>query len=107
MRVCNYVLHHHDGNPSRHSSSQKRKSKEQYNSGFPGYLRAAVGEGIRCQTRFLNAIDDEHAESGEDEGEPVDEGDVNVRSVHGAGRPYGSIKKDIESEGELEEESQW
>lgn len=97
----NHKLEHKDGDASGHAAGKGREPEEQDDAGLPCDAGAAVAEGVGAEALLLDRVDDEHAEAGEDERQPVDEFDVDVGSVLGRLGPDGGVEHDIEGEGEL------
>ena len=92
--VCRHKkLHNHDYYTSCQSASQQRKAQEQHQPSLPRDTISRVGEAIGRESRFVDTVDNEHAEGATNTGNPVNEGDVNawVGAIHGRLGPYGYI----------------
>ena len=103
LDVLHNEFEHEDGDAARHTTSEGGEAEKEDDTGLPSDAGTGVAPGIRAEALLLDAVDDEHAEGGEDEGEPVDEGDVDVLgAVLGGMGPDGGVEHDVEGEGELE-----
>lgn len=93
-------LEYKDSHTSSHTTGQSCEAKEQHDTSLPRDTGTAVAEGVGAKTLFLDRIDDEHSQAGEDEGKPVNELDVDVGGVGVLG-PDGRVEHDVEGEREL------
>ena len=98
--VVHDVFEHKYDDTTGHAAGKGREPQEEHNAGLPGDA-AVVAEGLAAEALLLDRVDDEHAQGGEDKGQPVDEFDVDVRSV--ARGPNGRVQHDVEGDGELEQ----
>ena len=94
-------LQHHDCDTPRQPTSHQRKAQKQHRAGLPGDAVAAVAETVGREAGFFYAVDHEHAKRGADEGDPVDEGDVDGGAVEGGVREDAGVDEEEEAEGEL------
>lgn len=78
--VVHDVLEHKHDDATGHAAGKGREAQEEHDAGLPGDAAAAsaVAEVFGAEALLLDRVDDEHAEGGEDEGQPVDEFDVDV-----------------------------
>lgn len=97
----NHKLEHKDGHTAGHPASQRSETEEEDDAGLPCDAGAAVAERIRAQALLLDRVDDQHPQAGEDEGEPVDEFDVDIGGVHLRSRPDCRVQHHVEGYGEL------
>lgn len=96
------ILHDEHSDTASHAARKERKAKEQHNTRLPRDAGPGVREGVGGEARLLDRVDDQHAQRGEDEGQPVDEGDVGVEgAVEGGLGVDGCVEEDVEGEGEL------
>jgi hypothetical protein len=103
-KVFEKILQHHHGDAARQPAGHEGKAQEQHQPRLPRHPAAGVGEGVGRQARLLDRVDDEHAERGADDGDPVDEGDVFEGAIEGRVRVGGGVDEDEEAEGELDAE---
>lgn len=89
--------HHTPGQPA----SQQRKPQEKHKPRLPRHPTTAVTEAVRLQTGLFDRVDDEHSKRRANAGDPVDELDVDERSVTRAVREGGRINQEEEAQGEL------
>lgn len=96
-----YVLQYQHRNTTSHSTSQASKPQEQNNPRFPRHAGARVAKGVGAQAGLLDRVDNQHTRCREDEGQPVNEVDMDVGAIEGRMGPDCSVKEDEECEGEL------
>lgn len=94
-------LEHKNGDPARHTTRESREAQKEHYARLPRDTGPTVAERVGRQALLLDAVDDEHAQRREDEGEPVDEGDVHVGAVKRRLGPNSRIEEDVEGEGKL------
>jgi hypothetical protein len=80
-RLIDHILQHHHADTPRQPASHSRKAHKQHDPRLPRHAIPAVAEPVAGKARLVDAIDDEHAEGGEDAGDPVDEGYVEGGAV--------------------------
>lgn len=90
-----------------HRASQtachKRKAQEQHQPRFPSNTIAGIAEAVCTQPRLVDRVDDEHAQRGADARDPVDEGNMDIRTIECRLGIGGSVDEEVEPEGELRE----
>jgi hypothetical protein len=79
----NNVLQDHDGDTTSEATSHGSKAHEQNNTSLPSNSITAVAEVISGEAGLVDRVDDEHAESTEDDGDPIDKGHVDVGAIEG------------------------
>lgn len=84
-------------NAARQTPRHQRKPQKQHEPRLPSHPVAAVAERVGGQARLVDAVDDEHAESGADAREPVYESDVHVRRVGGGVGEGGGVDEEVEA----------
>lgn len=119
--ICNYVLHAHKHlrhaqpghdvsedkhtDATGHAACEAREAEEQHDARLPRNTRSTVAERVGTQARLLDTVDDEHAQAREDEGQPVDKGDVCVGRVEWGLGPHCGIEKNVECKRELQDQT--
>lgn len=101
LNVLDNKFQDKDGDTAGHAARERRKSQKEDHARLPRDARPAVAERVGRQALLLDAVDDEHAQRREDEGQPVDERDVYVGAVEWGLGPDGCIEEDVKGEGEL------
>jgi hypothetical protein len=97
-----HILQHHDRHASRKASSHQRESQEQHQPRLPRDTAPAIAEAISGQSRFLDAVDDQHAEGAADSGDPINEVHVHSRGVEDGFGVDGRVDERVEAYCELE-----
>lgn len=97
----NNKLEDKDGDTSGHAAGKGCESQEQDHTRLPCDTRSTIAERVGAEALFFDRVDDEHAQAGEDERQPVDELHVDIGAVLGRLGPDGGVEHDIEGEGEL------
>ncbi len=100
--IPNQILQHHDRDTPRQPTRHQRKPKEQHQPRLPRHAGPRVREAIRGKSGLLDRVDDQHAERGADQWDPVNEGDVEEGGVEGRVRVGGGVDEEEEAEGELD-----
>ena len=87
---------------TRQSAGQQREAQEEHQLGFPCHAITAIAEAIGRQSPLIDAVDNEHAERGTYERDPVNKGYVELFGTiligFGVG---GGIDESVEAAGEL------
>lgn len=94
-------LEDEDSDTSSHTTSEGGKAQEQYHASLPRDTRPTVAERVGAEALLLDRVDDEHAQTGEDEGQPINKLDMDIRAVVGRLGPDGGVEHDVKGDGEL------
>ena len=81
--IPDQILEHHHSNAARQPARHERETEEQHQPRLPRHPASRVREAITRQPRLLDRIDDQHAQRGTDQRDPVHEGDVQEGGVEG------------------------
>lgn len=101
LRIRHDILQHHDRDPTRQASGHSSKAHKEHDPRFPSDAIPAIAEVVGAEARLVDAVDDEHAQRGEDAGDPVDEVHVEFAAVERGVGEGCCVDEGEEGDGEL------